>query len=804
MNTLAVETEIKCYHCGNTCENEAITIEEKHFCCEGCKTVYEILSENSLEDFYNLEETGGRQKVAQQAEVYAYLELPDVKEKLVTYTDGQVSMIQLQLPTIHCSSCIWLLERLHQLHKGVRSCQVNFQKRTARITYAEQEITLSEIAALLASIGYPPRFNLAGLEKKSAISTDKKLIYQLGVAGFAFGNIMLLSLPEYFDMHSPELDTFSPFFRYLSLLLSLPVLLYSSQGYYISAWKGLKSGHLNIDVPIVLGIVVLFLRSVYEIAVLNMPGYFDSLAGLLFFLLMGKWFQRRTYDALSFDRDYKSYFPIAVTKIDHQTETQVPIYELRVGDRIRVRNEELVPADAILRKGEGLIDASFVTGEAIPVPKSVGEKIFAGGKQKGASIEVEIIKPVDQSYLTELWNDGIFAKEKTTDFTSITDKVSENFTKALLVIAIGGFVVWSFFDVPTAFYVFTAVLIVACPCALALAAPFTLGNGLLILGKNKFYAKSSATIENMATVDTLVFDKTGTLTSGNQYQIAFEGAPLSTANQAAIKSVVMHSNHPLSRQLFSFLKTSETSPVQQFEEIVGGGVQAQTPMGFLRAGSAKWLGLDADNHQNETRVYVSLDGQTLGYFKFNNTYRKGLDGFTKKLQATGYQLSVLSGDHAGEQTALTKIFGPNTPLAFKKGPKEKLEFIGQLSGKGHKVLMVGDGLNDAGALQKAAVGIAVSEDVHAFTPACDAIVDAKNLMQLPLFLEFAKRNMRVINQSFKISLAYNMVGLSFALAGVLTPIYCAILMPLSSISVVAFVTIASRRHAKQLGLQTTD
>ncbi|MCH8553923.1 MAG: heavy metal translocating P-type ATPase metal-binding domain-containing protein [Schleiferiaceae bacterium] len=793
-----VQEEVKCYHCGTSCEEEVIEKDEKSFCCNGCKTVYEILSENNLEDFYAIEGTDSRKRVGTTPARFDYLDLPEVQEKLVEFSEGDSRLVSFHLPAIHCSSCVWLLERLHLLHPGVRQAQVNFQKRTARVSFDISELKLSDLAYLLSSIGYEPRINLAGLENKDK-SSDKSLLYKLGVAGFAFGNIMLLSLPEYFGTHSPELDAFAPFFRYISLVLSLPVLLYSSLDYYTSAWKGLRKKHLNIDVPIALGIVVLFVRSVYEIAVLDMPGYFDSLAGLLFFLLLGKWFQRRTYDALSFDRDYKSYFPIAVTRLIGEAEVQTPIYDLKVGDLIRIRNEELIPADAILRSKTALIDSSFVTGESLAVEKQCGDKIFAGGKQKGESIELEIIKPVDQSYLTELWNHNIFQKEKGSTFKSITDKVSENFTYGLLFIATIGFIAWSFVDIPTAFYVLTAVLIVACPCALALAAPFTLGNSLLIFGKNKFYAKSADTIENMADVDTLVFDKTGTITAAENYSIAYQGKPLTPAQRAAVRGTVQHSNHPLSRQLYRHLNQELAAPVVDFEEVPGSGLLANTSEGAVKIGSGKWMDNRILSNKLETRVYIAFDGIVQGYYTFKNVYRDGMQQVFNHLSNTGFQLNVLSGDHEGEKNTLQTMMGLKTPLVFNQSPEDKLNFIAALQ-PGKNVMMLGDGLNDAGALQQANVGLAVADDVHAFTPACDGIVDAKALHLLPSFLKFSKDAMGTIRKSFVISFLYNVIGLSFALAGVLTPVYCAILMPISSISVVAFVTFDTRRIAKRNGL----
>jgi len=298
--------DLLCYHCGNTCDSESLTVEDKYFCCNGCKTVFEIFSDNGLTCYYDFDQNPG----AIPEEIhgkYDFLNNQKIVEKLLEFNDNNKQVVSLYIPHIHCSSCIWVLENLNKLQKNIVASQVNFPKKTIRITFDSNLTSLKEIVLLLSSIGYEPYISLEDYEigKKKI---DRTLLYQLAVAGFAFGNVMFLSFPEYFEVNEFWLDQYKYVFRWLMFFFSVPVVFYSAKDYFISAFKGLKSKILNIDVPIALGVSVLFIRSSIEIIFDLGSGFFDSLTGLVFFLLIGKFFQQKTYSFLSFERDFKSYF----------------------------------------------------------------------------------------------------------------------------------------------------------------------------------------------------------------------------------------------------------------------------------------------------------------------------------------------------------------------------------------------------------------------------------------------------------------------------------------------------------------
>jgi Cu+-exporting ATPase len=789
-----MDTE-NCFHCGiEINKNEEILCDEKKFCCNGCKTVYEIFNQHELTCYYDFQSAPGATPQDIQGK-YDYLDNEEIVTKLLDFEENGTHIVSLYIPHIHCSSCIWILENLQKLQPGISTSQVNFPEKKVRVTYSPALTSLKEIVYLLSAIGYEPYISLENFDEGKK-QVDRSLIYKIGVAFFCFGNIMLLSFPEYFEVEEFWINQYRGFFRWLVFGLSLPTFLYSASGYYVSAWKSIRSKLFNIDIPIALGIVVMFIRSTVDIIFGYGQGFFDSMAGLIFFMLLGKLFQQKTYDFLSFERDYKSYFPIAITKIlPNGQEEAVQVYDIEKGDRLLIRNQELVPVDGILISEKAAIDYSFVTGEAVQIEKKSGDKIFAGGKQMGTMIEMEVLFSVSQSYLTQLWSNDVFQKRVEQQHKSITDRISRYFTPALLVLAFISFSYWIFIDVTTAFNVFTAILIVACPCALALTAPFTLGNVLRILGNRKIYLKNALVIEQLAKVDTLVFDKTGTITTNKKTAITYEGNSLNEFELKVLKNALRGSNHPLSRRLYEFIPHQDKMVTTDFQEIIGKGIEALVDGQLIKLGSSQFLKTMTENTHKKTKVHVEINGVYKGSYVFNNQYRKGLEVLFERLSKT-YHLVVLSGDNDGERSILEKMVPAGTTLVFNQKPEQKLQYIAQMQLEGKNVMMVGDGLNDAGALAQSNVGISISENVNVFSPACDGIMDATQFEKIHFLLRYSKNAMKTIYMSFGLSLLYNLVGLSFAVTGALDPIVAAIIMPLSTITIVSFVTIATNIFAK--------
>ncbi len=782
-----------CVHCGEDCGKNPVMFDGKPFCCHGCKTVYQLLHEKDMKQYYEFEKLPGI-KVETEAheQKYAFLDLDSVKEKLIEFSDGEIAKVTLHIPSIHCASCIWLLENLHTLNENIQHSFVNFPRKEVSINFLEKKISLRQVVELLAAIHYIPELNLEKLENNSAKPTqDKSLLMKIGVAGFAFMNIMVYNLPEYFQGAEIVPLRYRHLFGWLSVALSIPVIVYCASDYFRSAYKGLKHRFMSVDILVATGIITLFLQSLYDIITGTGIGYLDSLSGLVFFLLLGKWYQGKTYEALSFERDYKSYFPIAITLIENGKEKIVEVKDVKPGDRLLIRNQEIVPVDSVLLKGKALIDYSFVTGESMPVEKNVGDKILAGGKQIGDYLEMEAVKDVDNSYLTKLWSRDIFTKDNGEHIQSITDKVSKHFTLAILSIALAAGIYWYVSaGLATAVWVISSILIVACPCALALSAPFAFGNMLRNFGYDHFYLKNARVLEDMTHIDTIVFDKTGTITEQSKYKVHPLRNNLTEEEKRIVRAMAKASNHPLSRLLYQQFSDEKELAVENLLEITGKGIIANYQGNEYRLGSASFV--KTENTDARTKVFFAVNGEVRETFVFEAGFRKAIKEVLEQLSRK-YKLVILSGDNNHEEKELRKLLPDGTELYFNQSVHDKTDFIERLQASGQRVLMMGDGLNDAGALRQSNVGIAISEDTNVFTPSSDIIMKASRFSKLPLYLRYAQRTKQIIYMSFALAIAYNIVGLGFAVTGMLNPIIAAILMPLSSISIVVFVTFMTNR-----------
>jgi Cu+-exporting ATPase len=790
------DKKTQCYHCGEDCVSGKIAIGEKIFCCEGCRMVFQVINQNDLCAYYSLNERPGiNQRINIRQDKFAFLEDSTIRQKLISFKDDQQTQVIFYLPQVHCSSCLYLLENLYKFDRGILSAKVNFTRKEVEITFSNKT-SLRKVAELLTSIGYEPYISLNDLKEKRP-GINKSMIYQLGIAAFCFGNIMMMSFPEYLGIDASETGLRSVF-RWMNFSLSLPVFFFSALPFYQSAWKSLKHKFLNIDAPIALAIVITFTRSAYEVITGTGGGYFDSLSGIVFFMLAGRVLQDKTYRQLSFERDYTSYFPIAVSVLKEGKEISRTLPGIKPGDELLIHNEELIPADGILTRGRAFIDYSFVTGESLPVLKEVGEIVYAGGKQTGGNIELFVVKEVAQSYLTKLWSRDEFKQNKQTSHNSFVHALARYFTYILFALVAITATYWWVSDPAKIWPAVTAMLIIACPCALLLSNSFTNGNILRILGRNHFYLRNAQTIEEIGSADHIVFDKTGTLTSTQEQDICYEGKPLALQQQKKIASLAACSSHPLSRALARHIGWNIEVAVAGVNEIAGKGIEGFINDEFVKLGSCEFV-TGSNDRRATTAIYVSFDNHLMGVFQFRNHYRKSIPELVKKLKGN-YQLSVITGDNEQEKDNLRNLLGKETTLLFHQKPEDKLHYIQSLQQKGKKVMMIGDGLNDAGALKQSNIGIAVTEQSNNFTPASDAIIEAKQLSNLPRFIYLCKANKNIVMASFILSIFYNIIGLSFAIRGNLSPLIAAILMPSSSLSILLITFGSSNLLAKWMKL----
>lgn len=788
-----------CRHCGDPCAAAAVSAEGHTFCCRGCASVFALLQESGLGGFYTCETPPGvsqRRAGGRAASRFAALDDPAVAAALLEFDDGAMAAVTLSVPDLHCASCLWLLERLWRLHPGIVRADADLMRRTVHIWFRPAEISLRAVAEQLAAAGYEPV--ITGEAGRAGLSAPVKSLYlRLAVAGFAFGNIMIFSIPRYAN-GVPLEGGFQRLFDTLNIALAIPVLLFSASGFFGAAWRALKTRHVTLDVPVALGLAVMFARSVADIATGAGEGFMDSFTGLVFFLLIGRLLQHKAFDRIAFDRSFRSFLPLSVLVETAHGPVATPLDRVREGDRIVVRPHEIVPADACLNDGaNGSVDYAFVTGESSPVSVAPGDLVRAGGRAAGRTLHLTVRQRVSHSQLAALWNNPAFAKPKRRWLTGATDTFGVVFTIVAVSLAAAGAVAW-WPDARMSLQVATAVLIIACPCAITLAAPITLGTAMEMLGRRGLYLKHASVALDLARTGSIVFDKTGTLTSTAGTAGAHRAEPvgLTTDDWRLARRLASESVHPVSRVMAAWGPSE--GDVRGADEVAGGGLRGVVDGRQVVLGAPAFVAREtgAAMPRDVEGPAVAIDGAFRGWVRLLTPARPGIEDTARALAAT-HDISLMSGDRVEEAARWQPIFGRH--MAFAQSPAEKLAAVEARQARGERVLMIGDGLNDAGALAAASVGMAVSDETACIVPACDAVIRGDRLTQLPALLRFTRRARQIVIACFALSIVYNVVGLSLALSGLLTPLVTAILMPVSSLSILALGAGGMRWYARELG-----
>jgi Cu+-exporting ATPase len=759
-------TITKCKHCGDETSNP-ISFEGDAFCCDGCVSVYQIINGAGLNDFYKISENPGvKQKSHKHLD---FLKNDEVVEGILHYRGKEYAIVSFVLPAVHCASCVWLLEKLPQLHSGILNSDIHFFKKRVQIRFSPEKVSVYEIARLLQSIGYEPVVN----QKKQG-RTNKSLLVRIGVAGFVFGNIMMLSFPDYVSDFDDT--TLKKFFSYISIVLVLPVITFCSTVFYKNVWQSYKTRMLSIDIPIVLGIVALFGRSIYDIFWLSETGYLDSLAGLVFFLLLGKWFQGKVYDELSFEKSANEYLPLGILVKKGSEFIITPLSKVRKNDICKIRANEVVPFDSKLLSEKSLLDTAFITGESIPESLQNGDKIFCGSKVINGFIEIEVLN-TERGQLFDVW-------QKKNPKIALDNTLVKYFTITVLLAGCFTFLYHYIVNsAETAFIATTSVWIVACPCALALVNPTLWGLYIRQLSKLGYFIKSAEIIERIRNVKNLVFDKTGTIT-GKEYSCIWKGEKLKEEHQSVLLSMCESALHPISDIIRNKLVGTTSVSIEGFEEIPGLGMKANYRGISYLIGNTKFVGIKDEEESNIITSWLKIGDKNFGCFQIELPNRDGLDSLFEHLR-TKYELHLISGDSNLNVDLFSKWFNKNN---IRKGssPVEKQNYIMGLQKEG-QVLMIGDGLNDSLALQTADVGISVVEEKGAFFPECDGICFGQELNTLGKVLELVRSIGTIKKLSFAFSITYNLIGFYLAFNLMLSPLIASVLMPLSSITVVGLI-----------------
>ena len=776
--------DISCSHCGQSC-NQEISIDNHFFCCNGCFSVFKIIQEHGLCKYYDFEKLRNKKiNRAVAGDKFTFLDNQEIIQKWVKKINEKNYAVEFRIPSLHCSSCIWLIEKLPVIEENILMARVDFERKTILVKFNEQ-FSLRKTVELLNSIGYPPQITNSNSLLDNKIIEEKKIfktrLIKLGVAGFCFANIMMMSLPEYFSSKGSDPFISNLPFGWINFVLSLPVFFYCASEFYLPAIKSIRNRFLSIDIPVFIAVLVTFIRSIYELSFGISQGYFDSMSGIVFFMLVGRVLQDRLYQPVSFNKQLDEFIPVSISKINHDnSETEVPVSSLLIGDKIKLRHDEILPVDSVLISDYALMNESFISGESDPVSYQYGQMIFAGGCNSGGIAIFKVSEIMNSGYLRMIWNDSTQDKSYAYRYNnSYVHRVSKNFTFILIVLASIAFFIHSFESWQLAFNALTTVLIVACPCVLLLSHTFTYGFMLMHFQKFGIYFKNAFVIEDIAMANHIVFDKTGTILQPEK-SVNWIGQNLNDFEKQIIFSLANQSSHYKSNQIAQYFKLIESTPVVNFKESRGEGVSGYIGSNFIEIGSSNFV-LGANNDEF---TYVKINGNLMGKFEFNTIAVPYCHEIIKQLHTRKTKISVLSGDNNRDFLFLKKIIPFGSYFWFNKKPNQKANVIKDLQEQGDKVAMIGDGINDNNALLMANVGIALTNSSTGFIPSCDVVVSNKPLSKLPALFQLAKASKRIILIAFCFALMYNSVGLYFALSGTLSPGIAAILMPLSTLTII--------------------
>lgn len=720
------------------------------YCCAGCETADELTSGKSL--------AGPDRKTIIR---YQHLSIASEKEGIKTY-DKQWSTWELILPHIHCSSCLILLEKIPQWLEGVHEIRVSYSAKRIEVSFDKSTINPALLAAWLDHLGYPPR-----LVRKHK-SRDTKDIWHIGLAGFAFGNAMMGAFPEYFGLNSAAQQNLLLFFRYSTGFFATLSLAVAGNIYLKSAFTAVKKQVWSLDIPIAIGMLALWFWSSFLLFSGTNGGYFDSLAGLVFFLRLGRFFQKQTYSAFSFESNVNDFLPLSIFSCDQNAF--VRLNDLNLGECIELPKEGVLPVDVKV-EGKVLVDYSFITGESDPIVHQTGDIALMGGRVLNA-LKGKVYKLAPARDLEKIWQSG------TVETGWVSTKVTAAFTMAVITLSILATVAWWFIDPTRAVEIGVSILIIACPCALSLAAPFAYGTARTLMSKMGLFLKSGEGVARLGDLKTVAWDKTGTLTHKEQkitIQWHGEQEPL------LLKSIVARSIHPIAQGVSSYLEPSPTVECFQWQEHLGQGISAVDDKGrTIRLGSGRWLELDG------SATYMTIDGKLSATINIQAGYRETMEEVLQGLAKLSLNVLLISGDHPKILPKRWLIFFKNK-LFFNQQPEQKAAIVRQHD----DVLFIGDGLNDIQALQASKIGLSLVEEDLGYFPKSDGLLLSISLTKLPAFIAYAKNMRRVVKLAYGGSLAYNLIGIVLAVLGWMSPVVAAVLMPLSSISVVLFAVLCA-------------
>ncbi|MFK7759822.1 MAG: heavy metal translocating P-type ATPase [Phycisphaerales bacterium] len=807
---------VQCDHCGLAVPSGLLEPDsELHFCCQGCKTVYAVLHGAGLQSYYRVRDSvdPDAEPAASTGASYEELDDPLFSETWVVPNQDGSAEVELLLEGMHCAACVWLIERLPRVADGVIDARANIRRRTVCIRYRPEDIAVSKIARSLDSLGYAAHPARGKDARNIRLREDRKFLIRVAVAGALAGNIMLLAIALYGGEFSGISESWSTTFRYYSMALGILVLIWPGRIFFQGAIAALRTRTAHLDIPIALALLTAgiwgslnTIRGVGEI-------YFDSIAVLVFLLLVGRWVQHRQQRAASDSVELMlTLTPSSATVMsDDGSTSRVPIQTVQAGMSVRVGAGESFPVDGAVTDGSTTIDLSLLTGESVPVEISPGDQAPAGATNLSSPVTVRVQAVGAHTRIGQLMELVARASEERSPVVRMADRIAGYFVIIVIILASATMVVWTILEnVSTGIEHATALLIVTCPCALGLATPMAMSVALGRSARNGMLIKSAAVLEQLARSGHMILDKTGTITQGGTRVIeSFGPQDLLIASASTEQS----SNHPIARAIssaFGDQLPEATEIKQETAQGITGVVDGET----ITIGAVKYVtnrageGIGDDLQPKVVRMLDRAITPILVHAHPSNRFaligigdqiREDAQESASALLGRGWDLRVCSGDHPRIAEAIAREVGIS---AFEGGvtPEMKAMRVSELkdqnAGSRTPVVMVGDGVNDAAGLASADVGIAVHGGAEASLEAADVYLVHPGMEPIVDLVDISRSTMSTIRLCFLVSIMYNTIAATLAVTGVVTALMAAILMPISSLTVVAICTRAGRRITK--------
>ena len=789
-----------CFHCGQPVPAESqylVSIDNvtHNMCCPGCQAVAQAIVDGGLTDYYRYRTDNAITAKQILPDFLTELDIYDQPnlQKSFVQTDAEIKQAALILEGIVCAACVWLSERHITQLPGVLEFNVNYATHRARVKWDEQQIKLSDILRAIASIGYIAHPFDPGRQEQIYKKERGQALKRLAVAGFGAMQVMMLSVGLYIGAAQGMEADMERFFRWISLLIATPVVLYSARPFFTSAWRDLRRKQLGMDVPVSLAIGGAYSASLWATFMGGGEVYFDSVTMFTFFLLSGRFLEMGArHRAGQAAEELIKLLPAMATRLTDSGEEVISATELQAGDRIRIKPGESIPADGVVVAGQSSVDESLLTGESLPLAKKASDRLIAGTVNVESPLECVVDKVGEETVLASIQRLLDRAQSEKPHLAKVADRVAGWFVGVLLVVALAVGLWWWQHQPEEAFWIVLSMLVVTCPCALSLATPAAMTAATGALTRLGVLTTRGHALEALSRITHIIFDKTGTLTLGRLSLTRTQClGNLEKEKCLAISGALERSSeHPIARALVS---AAASVPLPETNEVIatpGLGIEGIIEGKRYRVGKrqyvAEWVSesLLTSEHEGESHVWLADENGVLAQFCFSDQIRPDAKQSLLELRAAGIETIMLSGD----QESVVQQVAAELGIKEAKGdltPADKLAYLESLQAQGAVVAMVGDGVNDAPVLAAAQVSLAMGQGTQLAQASADMVLLAEPLHHIIRAQQMAKRTMQIVRQNFTWAIMYNIVALPLAAAGWIAPWMAAIGMSASSLVVVA-------------------